>query len=154
MIKQWVVPVLAVSTMVSAGAVRADDAAAVRQTILDFVEGCYAADQERVARAFHPDLDKSGFGRRPDGSWVSGEHTYAKIIEDCSRLYTEVLDLPADPKKEIVIYEVLEKTASAKLVADWGIDYFHLAKYEGEWLIKNSLGQSHPLGNHSEKTAD
>lgn len=47
--------------------------------------------------------------------------------------------------KEITVLDVLDKTAAAKLVAKWGIDYFQLAKQDGTWKIVHVLWQSHPL---------
>ena len=41
-------------------------------------------------------------------------------------------------------------TASAKLTADWGVDYFHLAKYEGKWKIVHVLWAV----NETEKKGD
>ncbi len=38
----------------------------------------------------------------------------------------------------------IDQTASVKLIAEWGIDYMHLAKYDGRWKIVNVLWQSHP----------
>jgi len=35
--------------------------------------------------------------------------------------------------KEIIIYDVQDHTASAKLIAVWGTNYMHLAKYNGRW---------------------
>jgi hypothetical protein len=46
--------------------------------------------------------------------------------------------------KKIEIYEVSDRTAAAKLTAHWGIDYMHLAKYDGRWMIINVLWQSPP----------
>ena len=46
--------------------------------------------------------------------------------------------------KEIVVLDVLDQTASAKIVAMWGIDYMHLAKYDGRWQIINIVWQAHP----------
>ena len=42
------------------------------------------------------------------------------------------------------IFDVLDKTASAKLTAHWGIDYFHLVKEDGKWKIYQVLWQSPP----------
>ena len=46
--------------------------------------------------------------------------------------------------KEIEIYDVMDMTATVKLSASWGIDYMHLAKVDGTWMIKNVLWQSYP----------
>ena len=45
----------------------------------------------------------------------------------------------------IEIFEVLDQTAAVKLTAFWGIDYMHLAKYDGEWKIVQVLWQSAPM---------
>lgn len=37
---------------------------------------------------------------------------------------------------------ILDKTASAKLTAHWGVDSFHLAKIDGQWRIVQVLWQS------------
>ena len=50
----------------------------------------------------------------------------------------------ADAPKEIEVFEVLDQTASIKLTAQWGVDYMHLAKYDGQWKIVNVLWQGHP----------
>jgi len=36
------------------------------------------------------------------------------------------------------------EAATVKLVAVWGIDYMHLAKFDGKWMIVNIIWQSHP----------
>ncbi|MFL5627186.1 MAG: hypothetical protein ACJ788_16520 [Ktedonobacteraceae bacterium] len=47
-------------------------------------------------------------------------------------------------KHAVLDYEVLDHTASVKLIAAWGIDYMHLAKYNGKWMILHVLWQTHP----------
>jgi len=44
----------------------------------------------------------------------------------------------------VTVLDALDQTASAKLVADWGVDYLHLARYDGRWKIVNVLWQSPP----------
>ncbi len=46
--------------------------------------------------------------------------------------------------KEIEIFDVMDQTATVKLSAHWGVDYLHLAKIEGKWMIMNVLWQSYP----------
>jgi hypothetical protein len=68
--------------------------------------------------------------------------TYEQLIE-VAKTGTRP-ENPKDAPKEITIYEVLDQTATAKLVAAWGIDYMHLAKFDGKWMITNVLWQSPP----------
>lgn len=46
--------------------------------------------------------------------------------------------------KNIIIFDINSKTASAKLTAEWGIDYFHLGKVNNQWKIYNVIWQSIP----------
>ena len=47
--------------------------------------------------------------------------------------------------REIVVLDVLDKTAVAKLTAQWGIDYFQLENIDGKWMIRQVLWQAHPM---------
>jgi hypothetical protein len=40
------------------------------------------------------------------------------------------------------IWEKTEQRASAKMIAAWGIDYMHLAKYHDQWKIVHVLWQT------------
>ncbi len=69
--------------------------------------------------------------------------TFAELVETAKN-YNRAGRLPKDASKDIVIYDVLDQTASVKLTAFWGIDYMHLAKIDGKWMIVNVMWQSHP----------
>jgi hypothetical protein len=44
----------------------------------------------------------------------------------------------------VVLYDVQDQTASAKLTAWWGTDYLLLARENGRWMITHVLWQSPP----------
>jgi hypothetical protein len=120
------------------------DRAAVRQAVLDYVEGVYNVDPARIEKSVHPELAKRGFYRTPGKEGYSeGKMTHAQLIE-VAKNWNKAGKLRPDAPKEITIFEVTDQTASAKLVAEWGMDYFHLAKYDGKWMIVNVLWQSLP----------
>ena len=119
------------------------DTQAVRAAVLDYVEGVYEVSPERIERSVHPDLAKLGWGRAKDGSYREYPMSKKQLVE-LARNYNKDGRIPEGAPKKIEIYEVLDKTASIKLTAHWGIDYMHLAKIDGKWLIKNVLWQSHP----------
>lgn len=137
--------ILALALGASAASPNDRDREAVRRAVLDYVEGIYQVEPSRIERSVHPKLAKLGFYRAPNeenyrpGSTMS----YERLIEVAKNFNKEGRLRPNAPK-EIVIYEVLDQTASAKLVAEWGIDYMHLAKFDGEWKIINVLWQSPP----------
>ncbi len=46
--------------------------------------------------------------------------------------------------KEITILDVFENAASVKIVASDWIDYLHIAKFNGRWVIVNVLWELKP----------
>ncbi|MDB5242588.1 MAG: hypothetical protein JWP57_3213, partial [Spirosoma sp.] len=49
-----------------------------------------------------------------------------------------------DSPRVVEVFEVADKTATAKVTAVWGIDYLHLVQENGRWMIVNVLWQSPP----------
>jgi hypothetical protein len=68
---------------------------------------------------------------------------FQQLVE-IAKTFNKEGKLRKDAPKEIDIYDVLDQTATVKLTAEWGIDYMHLAKVDGKWMIVNVLWQSHP----------
>ncbi|CAN5774315.1 MAG: nuclear transport factor 2 family protein [Pyrinomonadaceae bacterium] len=116
----------------------------VKQAVLDYVEGVYEVSPTRIERSIHPDLAKRGFFIKK-GETVYSPHTmtFPQLVE-LSKNYNKNGHVPKDAPKEVVMYDISDQTASAKLIAVWGIDYIHLAKYDGKWKIINVLWQSPP----------
>ena len=70
--------------------------------------------------------------------------TYEQLVELAGKWNSKGrVDAKTAPK-EIEIYDVMDQTATVKLSAHWGVDYMHLAKIDGKWMIKNVLWQSYP----------
>ena len=119
---------------------------AVRQAVLDYVEGIYDVAPDRIAHSVHPDMHKIGFFRpSPDAAYRFMPMNYEQLHQLAGRWNVDNRrNITDETVKDVVVYDVLDKTATAKLTAQWGIDYFHLAKYDGTWQIVNVLWQSHP----------
>jgi hypothetical protein len=118
---------------------------AVAAAAMDYLVALYEAKPELVARSVHTDLSKRGYFRK------KGETTFSSAPMSYQQLYDLAGTWNKDGKrpvasapKEVVVYEVLNQTASAKVTALWGIDYMHLAKYDGKWKIVNILWQEPP----------
>ena len=118
---------------------------AVGAAAMDYLVALYEAKPELIARSVHTDLAKRGYFRK------KGETTFSNAPMSYQQLYDLAGTWNKDGKrpvatapKEVVVYEVLNQTASAKVTALWGIDYMHLAKYDGKWKIVNILWQEPP----------
>lgn len=128
----------------TAQAQTSDDKEAVRQAAMDYIESIYDVNPAKAERSVHPDLAKRGFFlKKGETAYMPLAMTFAQLIE-LAKSYNRNGRVPKDAPKEVVIFEVSDQTASAKVTASWGIDYLHLAKYDGTWKIINVLWQSPP----------
>lgn len=126
-------------------AVAPSDEAAIRAAVLDYVEGLYTADTTRIHRSVHPDLAKRGyFIPRSADTYQSAPMSFAELIEVAKTWNRDGRVNPETAIKDIVVFEALDQTASARLTAVWGTDYLHLARYDGRWMIVNVLWQTPP----------
>ncbi len=125
------------------GADNEADRRGVKEAVLDYVEALYQVQPERIERSVHPKLWKRGYWN-DDGVYKLRPMTFEQLVALAGRWNKDGKNAGPTSPKEIVIYEVLDQTASAKLVAEWGIDYFHLAKVDGRWMIMNVMWQSPP----------
>ena len=124
---------------------------AVRAAVLDYVEGIYTVDHTRIERSVHPDMAKRGFFvKKGETAYSPHTMTYAQLVE-LAKNYNKDGHVAKDAPKEVVVYDISDQTASVKLTAVWGIDYMHLAKYEGKWKIINVLWQTPPKKETSSK---
>jgi hypothetical protein len=137
--------IAAVALLPAAAAAQSDaDREGVRAAVLDYVEGIYEVDASRIERSVHPDLAKRGFFvKKGETAYSSSVMTFQQLV-DLAKTYNKDGRVKKDAPKEVVIFDISDQTASAKLTAVWGIDYIHLAKYDGKWKFVNVLWQTPP----------
>jgi hypothetical protein len=118
---------------------------AVRRAALDYLEGFYEGDSAKIVRSVRPDVRKAGYYRAQGTSpYVAEEMPFAAMIEYTNNFRKGGRSTPATAPREVTVGEVNDQTATAKVVAWWGIDYLQLAKYDGKWMIVNVMWQSPP----------
>lgn len=117
----------------------------VRKAALDYVEGFYEGDTTKLSRSVSPDVHKFGYWRPRDSTgYQGGRMTWPEFHAYANRVKASGRTTPATAPKEVVVYDVLDQTASAKLTASWGTDYLLLARQNGRWMITHVLWQSAP----------
>ena len=117
----------------------------VTAAILNYVDALYEVKPELIAESVSPDLNKLGYWRAEDAAdYGEGLPMSYKQLVELAGTWNKKGWLPADAPKTIKVFEVQDKTATAKLTAHWGTDYFHLAKIDGRWMIISVLWQSPP----------
>ena len=115
------------------------DHEAIKKTILNYIEGWYEGNAERMEKALHPDLAKRGvFTIKATGKTYL-QHASASAMVEYTRAGMGKLKAGEKMDNEVTVLDVYENTAAAKAVSKDFIDYIHLAKCNGEWLIVNVL---------------
>lgn len=122
------------------------DREGVRRASLDYIEGFYEGDAAKLRRSIRPDVTKFGFYKEGGSTQYASEPmSFEQMIAFADRVRTTGRGgPPANAPKEVILLDVQDQTAAAKIIAWWGTDYLHLAKYEGRWMIVHVIWQSPP----------
>jgi len=127
----------------SASAQSAADSAAIKQTALDYIEGWYEGNAERMERALHPELAKRIVRTNKEGFSNLGQMSAMTLVQGTRRGGGK--DTPKEKQqKDVTILDVFENAASVKVVASDWVDYLHIAKSNGRWVIVNALWELKP----------
>ncbi len=120
------------------------DLAAIKQTALDYIEGYYEGNGERMERALHPELAKRIVRTDPNSGRSRLDQMGAMTLTQGTRARASN-PTPKDKRQnDVTVLDVFENAASVKIVAtDW-IDYLHVAKFNGRWVIVNVLWELKP----------
>lgn len=130
----------------------ATELANVENAIKDYVEGIYLVDSTRIEKSVDSTMRKIGYWYNPKKKeYVDNlPMTYKQLVRLAARWNKSGKRADESSPRDIEIYDINSKSASAKLTAVWGIDYFHLSKVNGQWKIMNVLWQSMPKPEDSE----
>jgi hypothetical protein len=113
--------------------------AAVKAAVLNYIEGWYEGNVERMDKALHPELLKRApRAFPPTGSMIISSLSKSNMVE-----YTKAgfgKKFPKDKLKlAVTVLDVYNHVATAKSVSPEFIDFIHLVKVNGEWKILNVL---------------
>jgi hypothetical protein len=121
----------------------AADTTAIRQTALDYIEGWYEGNAERMERAVHPDLAKRIINVDQRGRSVLGHQSAMTLVQNTRRGGGKETPVAAQ-RKDVRILDIFGNTASVRVDAGTWIDYLHIAKVNGRWVIINVLWENRP----------
>ncbi len=104
-----------------------DEVKAVKQACLDYVEGYFDSDGNRIAQGVHPSLVK----RTIKGNTIL-EMTREQLIG------VAVAKKRAKPPITVEVYDIYNGLAVAKITSGF-VDYVQVAKFEDKWQVVNVL---------------
>jgi hypothetical protein len=114
------------------------DLPAIEQAMLDYAQGWYGGDQDRMRRALHPALAKRAILPGEAGGMELSEYPAEALIARVAR------NQPADfaeaaCKQTVTVFAVHGNTATGSLEMDGWTDFMHLLKTDGAWRTINIL---------------
>ena len=130
----------------AAGAVAAQtdaDREAIKRTALNYAEGWYEGNADKMESALSPDLAK----RRPltndKGQSRLDNMTAMALVQGTRGGYGKQTP-KEEQQKDVTILDITGGAATVKCeMRDW-VDYMHIAKLNGKWLIVNVLWEMKP----------
>ncbi len=114
------------------------DASAIRACLLDYFDGWFDGDSERVDRALHPALAKHAVGQDPDRSDDLDLTTKAEMVAATRTGVGRARDVP-DRAIEVDIVSVSGGIASVIVHSAVYVEYALLARTSGGWRITGTL---------------
>ena len=119
--------------------VKEEDLVAIRSVSQDYWDGWFQGDAERMERSLHPDLAKRHIKRHPQ----TGEDYLAHLTRDIMVTATregEGAETPVEQRwVKLQVLDVYGTIASVRCEAHDYIEYLHLVKTDGRWVIVNTL---------------
>ena len=127
----------------SAAAQADADRDAIKRTALNYAEGWYEGNAEKMESALHPHLAKRIVRTNDKGQSGLGQMTALELVQG-TRAGSGKQTPAAEQQKDVTILDVTGGAATVKLeMRDW-VDYMHIGKFNGRWVIVNVLWEMKP----------
>ena len=110
------------------------DEALIRETVLDYFDGWFAADPERMERALHPELAK----RSLEAEDIL-DHIGAREMVEATAAGSGKRRDPGERRTDIRIVDVHGPIASVVVDSSVYREYLHLVRTQDGWKIVNAL---------------
>jgi hypothetical protein len=122
----------------------AADSAGIRAAALDYIEGWYEGNAERMERALHPELAKRIVNTDPrNGRSSLGQQGAMTLVNNTKARRGK--ETPMDQRrKDVRILDIFGNMASVRIDAATWVDYLQVAKWNGRWVIVNVLWELRP----------
>jgi hypothetical protein len=136
----------AVLTTISVAGVLAQtdaDREAVKRTALNYAEGWYEGSADKMESALSPDLAKRIARTNQQGQSRLDNMTAMSLVQGTRSGFGKQTP-KEEQQKDVTILDIMPNSATVKCeMRDW-VDYMHIAKLNGKWLIVNVLWEMKP----------
>ena len=112
----------------------------IEQAVQNYVSALYDMKPELLDKSVSPKLQKVGYMPAQDGSGLEESWMTLDELKDLAgHLNKDGMFDPETSPRKVTILDHTDMIANVKLDAAWGIDYIHLTKISGEWMIINVI---------------
>lgn len=118
------------------------DTSGIERAVQNYVSAIYDVKPELLDGSVSPKLQKVGYMPADDGSGlVESWMSFDELKELAGNINKEGMFDPETSPREVTILAHHDLIATVELKAAWGIDYIHLTRFGGEWMIMNVIWQ-------------
>lgn len=122
----------------------AADTSGIRDAAMDYIQGWYEGNAERMQRALHPELAKRIVRTDPKTGRSQFSTMGALTLINSTKMGGGSMTPAAHRRTDFRLLDIYENAAVARVDAgDW-VDYLQLAKWNGKWVIVNVLWELRP----------
>jgi hypothetical protein len=114
----------------------AADSAAIITTSLDYIDGYYTGNAERMERSLHPELAKRIINTDERGRSRLDHMGAMRLVQGTRSGFGREETVK---RTDVRILDIFQNTASVRIDAGTWVDYLHVAKFNGRWVIVNVL---------------
>jgi hypothetical protein len=115
-----------------------DDQIAILATVTDYWEGWFDGDADRMQRALHPALAKTGVGIAGSGQPTTERMTADDMI-GWTRDGEGVARRPTDFSYDVIVNDSYDQIATVTVHSSIYREYLHLVRTPDGWRILNAL---------------
>lgn len=117
------------------------DKEGVEKACMNYLEGFYEGDTDKLSASLQPSLNKFGFWKDKDsGNYKQVNHMSFEKALAFARNVKEKKEYPKpDAPKKVQVLDISNTIASAKVTAYWGVDYILLSKRGDKWMIEQVI---------------
>lgn len=116
------------------------DREAIVSVARDYLEGWLDSDADRLAGSLHPDVRKRSVKDPAAGTLDLDELEVLPWLDRVRAREPQAYSRDV----EVRILDVYDHMATVALLSEPFMDYLHLARFDGRWLIVNVLWQERP----------
>ena len=118
------------------------DTSSIKETSLNYIEGFYNADWQRMSIAIHPELAKRIIFNDSLGNIMLQNMGSSQLLYNTKRnKNSNTLNANEIFKATITIFDIYNNIATVKVTTNKFkfVDYLHLGKFGNDWKIVNVL---------------